>query len=151
MGVCNRSDIFQENISKLFEGLNMVCVYINNMIVITKHNFKDHMKLVENFLQKLTGSRLKVNANKTFFRRTETEYLILWVSKEKVRDLSSKLFSIKSIEAPTKVHEACQFVEIVNYYRDIWRKRPYKLSTLTKLRSTKVKFKWTGKLHYGKK
>ena len=34
---------------------------------------------------------------------------------------------------------------LVNYYREIWRKRAHTLAILKKLCSTKVKFKWTDK------
>ena len=44
MGVCNSPNIFKKNISKLFEGLDRVREYIDNVIVTTKHEFIDHMK-----------------------------------------------------------------------------------------------------------
>ena len=47
MGVCNIPNIFQENISELFYGLDMVCVYIDDVLVITKHEFVDHLKALE--------------------------------------------------------------------------------------------------------
>ena len=34
MGVCNRTDIFQDKISEVFDGLDKVRVYIDNVIVI---------------------------------------------------------------------------------------------------------------------
>ena len=36
MGVCNSPDIFQEKIYKLFDGLDMVRAYIDNVLVTTK-------------------------------------------------------------------------------------------------------------------
>ena len=53
MGVCNRPDIFQENISKLFEGFDMVCAYIIDVLVINKNYFKHHLKYLEKVLQRL--------------------------------------------------------------------------------------------------
>ena len=50
---------------------------------------------------------------------------------------------IKTIGVPTKVPDIGIFVGLVNYYRDMWRKRSHTISPLTKLCSTKVKFKWT--------
>ena len=44
MGVCNSLNIFKKNISRLFEGLDRVREYIDNVIVTTKHEFIDHMK-----------------------------------------------------------------------------------------------------------
>ena len=44
MGVCISPDIFQENISKLFEVFDIVHEYIYNVIVITNHGFEYHLK-----------------------------------------------------------------------------------------------------------
>ena len=91
MGVCNSPDILQENIYELFEGFDIVCAYINNVITITKDEFADHLKALEKFLQKLAEAGLKVNAENSFFGRTETEYLSFWVSNNGVMPLSSKV------------------------------------------------------------
>ena len=91
MGVCNSPDILQENIYELFEGFDIVCAYINNVTTITKDEFADHLKALEKFLQKLAEAGLKVNAENSFFGRTETEYLSFWVSNNGVMPLSSKV------------------------------------------------------------
>ena len=44
MGVYNSPDIFQENISEQFDGFNMVCAYIDDVLVITKNNFESYLK-----------------------------------------------------------------------------------------------------------
>ena len=63
------------------------------------------MKALKTVLQKLVESGLKVNAEKSFFRRTETKYLIFWISKNGFRILSSKLYLINVIDVLTKVHD----------------------------------------------
>ena len=50
---------------------------------------------------------------------------------------------MKAINVPTKIPDLRRSVVIVDYNRDMWRKRPYKLSPLPKPCSMKVKFKWT--------
>ena len=70
MGVCNRPDIFQEKISQLFDDINMVRAYIDDVLVITKYDFEDHLKALDRFLQRLGKSGLKVNAEKSFLRQT---------------------------------------------------------------------------------
>ena len=67
MRVCNSPDIFQEKISKLFYGFDMVCADIDDVLVITKNNFKDNLKALDRVLQILTEAGLKVNAEKSFF------------------------------------------------------------------------------------
>ena len=61
MRVCNSPNIFQENISEVFDGLDMICAYIFDVLIITKNNFEDHLKALEKVLQRLAESGLKVN------------------------------------------------------------------------------------------
>ena len=77
MGVCNSPDIFQENLSELFDGLDMLCVYIDDVLVITRNNFKNHLKDLYTVLQRLAESVLKVNAENTSLDNHKLNILIL--------------------------------------------------------------------------
>ena len=101
------------------------------------------MKVLETVLQKKLEAGLKVNTEKLFLGRIETEYLSLWIRKEGAMPPFSKVESIKAIDAPTKVHDTSWFLGIVNNYRYMWCNCAHKLTPLTKLWSTKVKFKCT--------
>ena len=70
MRVCKSPDIFQENISEIFDGLYMVRAYIDDVLVISKNNFKDHLKALDRVLQRLAEARLKVSAEKSLFGQT---------------------------------------------------------------------------------
>ena len=72
MGVYNSPNIFQENLSKLFDGSTMVCAYIDEVLVINKNNSKDHIKALDRVLQKPTEAGEKVNAEKYFSGQRET-------------------------------------------------------------------------------
>ena len=91
MEVCNSPNIFQENIFGIFDGFNMVCEYIYNVIVITKSKSKDHLNALDRVLQRLAEVVLKVNAEKSLFVQIETEYLGVCVSNNGVRPLLSKV------------------------------------------------------------
>ena len=58
MGVCNIPNISQEKISKILEGFDMVCAYIDDILVITKNDCADHLKALEKVLQKLVEAGL---------------------------------------------------------------------------------------------
>ena len=94
----------------------MVCAYIDGVLVITKKYLADHLKKLEKVLQKITEAGLKVNEKKRFFGWTETEYLGFWVSNQGVRPLSLKFEAIKKIDVPTKVHDVCRLVGLINDY-----------------------------------
>jgi Reverse transcriptase (RNA-dependent DNA polymerase) len=51
MGLCNSPDIFQEKMSKLMEGLDFVRTYIDDLLIITKESFDDHLEKLDLVLQ----------------------------------------------------------------------------------------------------
>ena len=71
MGLCNSPDIFQEKMSELFDGLEFVRTYIDDLLCLTKGTFEDHLEKLERILARLQQAGLKVNANKLFFARSE--------------------------------------------------------------------------------
>ena len=69
----------------------MVCSYIDNLLVMNKNEFLNHLKALEKVSQKLMEAVLKVNAENSFFICTETDYLGFWVLEDGVRSLLSKV------------------------------------------------------------
>ena len=47
MGLCNSPDIFQEKMIKLLNGLEYIRAYIDNLLIISNGNFKDHLNKVK--------------------------------------------------------------------------------------------------------
>ena len=47
MGGYNRPDIFKRKISELFKGFDTVGAYKDNVLIITKKGFIDHLKELE--------------------------------------------------------------------------------------------------------
>ena len=44
MGLCNSPDIFQEKMNELFAGLKYVEAYIDDLLIVTKGSFEDHLQ-----------------------------------------------------------------------------------------------------------
>ena len=44
MGLCNSADIFQEKMSELFTGLEYIRAYIDDLLIISKGSFEDHLE-----------------------------------------------------------------------------------------------------------
>ena len=64
MVVCNNPDIFQEKISEIFKGFDLVCAYIDDVLKITQNEFKYHLNALEKILLRLSEAVLKVNSEK---------------------------------------------------------------------------------------
>ena len=47
MGLFNSPDIFQEKINELFNGLEHVKTYIDDLVIISNGNFEDHLNKVK--------------------------------------------------------------------------------------------------------
>ena len=75
---------------ELFQGFDEVQAYIDDVLVITKENYDNNLVSLERVLQRLAEAGLKVNADKSFFGRTEIEYLGFWVSKKGIQPLTKR-------------------------------------------------------------
>ena len=143
MGLCNSPDIFQEKMSDLMQGLEFARAYIDDLLVISTGDFYQHIEHLDEVLTRLQASGLKVNASKSFFGRTQLEYLGYWITREGVKPLNKKVEAISNLAPPTNRKEVRSFIGLVNYYRDMWKQRSEILAPVTKLTSTKNSWKWS--------
>ena len=67
MGLCISSDIFQENMSECFVGLDTVCVYIDEFFHVTKGSRTEHITFLKEMFACLQKDRLNVKAGKSCF------------------------------------------------------------------------------------
>ena len=67
LGLCNSLDVFQEKMNELFPGFNYIIVYIDNLLIISKTMYDDHLDKIDSVLYKLGETGLKVNAATSFF------------------------------------------------------------------------------------
>jgi Reverse transcriptase (RNA-dependent DNA polymerase) len=61
--------------SELMARLDFVRAYIDDLLVITKGSYNEHLSKLEVDLARLQDTGLKVNANKSFFAQESVEYL----------------------------------------------------------------------------
>ena len=47
MELCNSPDIFQEKTNELFNGLEYIRAYIDDLCIISNGNFEDHLNKVK--------------------------------------------------------------------------------------------------------
>ena len=143
MGLCNSPDIFQEKMSQLVQDLEYVRAYIDDLLIITKGDWYDHLSKTDKVLQRLHKAGLKVNAKKSFFGRPELEYLGYWITRKGIQPVAKKVQAIQNLQPPKTKKQLRSFIGMVNYYRDMWAKRSEILAPLSALTSNKATWKWT--------
>jgi len=143
MGLSNSPDLFQEKMSELLADLDYVRVYIDDLLTLTSGSFADHLEKLDEVLSRLSAAGLKVNVTKSFFGKTELEYLGYWITRDGIQPLPNKVEAIQRIAEPKTRKELRSFIGIVNYYRDMWHQRSHILAPLAALTSKTTKWKWT--------
>ena len=74
---------------------------------------------------------------------TKIEYLGFWITHHGIKPMPKKVEAIHAIAPPTTRKELQQFIGVVNYYRDMWKRRSDLLAPLSALCSSTVKWHWT--------
>ena len=143
MGLCNSPDIFQEKMGTLMQDLEYARAYIDDLLIITKGTWQDHLDKLEQVLVRLEEAGLKINAKKSFFGRGELEYLGYWITRRGIQPLPKKVDAMIAIQPPTNKKHLRSFIGMINYYRDMWRGRSGLLAPLTQLTSKTAKWEWT--------
>ena len=133
MGIAGSPDIFQSKMSELMATLEFVRTYLDDLLCITKGDLKDHLAKLRLVFDKLQGAGLKVNADKSNFCATETEYLGYILTRDGIKPQANKVQAILALEPPSNVKELRRFLGMVQYYRDLWAKRSDMLAPLTDL------------------
>src|SRR5687768_8029384 len=131
MRLCNSPVIFQEKMSGLMTGLDFARAYCDNLLLITKGNFNEHVVQLEQALMQLSEARLKINASK--FCQTELEYLNYWMTRNGIQLVTKKVKAIQKIKVHTYIKQLQRFIGMINYYCDIWPQHSHILVPLTAL------------------
>ena len=109
MGLCNSPDIFQEKMTDLMQGLEFARAYIDDLLVLTTGKLEEHLSHLEQVLTRLSKAGLKVNAVKSFFGRTELEYLGYWITQNGVKPLNKKVEAITNLSSAPN-YRSCQLL-----------------------------------------
>ena len=119
MGLCNSPDIFQEKVNELIDGLEFARAYIDDLLVISKQSFEEHLEYLEQVFTRLSEAGLKINAVKSSFSTTQLEYLGHIVNRQGVQPSTKKVEAILKIATLKTKRQLRKFIGMVNYYRDM--------------------------------
>ena len=103
--------------------------------------FDDHLKKVSVILDRLHTMGMKVNLAKSEFFKTELDYLGYTLTPNGIRPQPQKVEAITCVLPPRNRRDLRRFLGMINYYRDMWKRRSHILAPLAKL-SGKSKEKW---------
>ena len=142
MGLCNSPDIFQENLSELFFGLDIVHVYIDDLLYVTKGSWKERLTVLKDMFTRRQKDGIKVNNVKSYFSAHKFEYLCYHLTCDRVIPIPKKVETIQALAVSKTLKNLRHFIGMINFYRDMWQKRSEILAPLTALTSKNFKYDW---------
>ena len=141
MGIACAPDIFQSIMMDLLGDLEFCLVYIDDILIVQKigESEADHMKKIEQVLERLEAKGFRANLRKSFFMQKEVEYLGYLLTTGGLKPQPAKIEAMHRIMRPKNAKQLKMFLGMVNFYRDMFPKRSHFLAPLNKLASKKGK------------
>ena len=133
MGASNAPDIFQAKMGTLFQDLEYVRAYLDDLLIISCSTFEDHLDKLGKVLHRLQEKGLRINAPKSTFATDKIEYLGYILTRMGIKPQPGKVSAILALQPPSNVKQLRRVLGIIQYYRDIWEKRTDLLAPLTDL------------------
>ena len=116
-------DIFQDKICQLFEDLEAVRAFMDDLLVVSRGTYEEHLEELAIVMKRLAKAGLKCKIDKCLFCEPEIEYLGYIITKEGVKPQPKKVQAITDMQRPTTKTEVRHFLGMINYYRDLWPRR----------------------------
>ncbi len=116
MGLLGCPDSFQCLMEGVLRNISNVIVYIDDLLVHTQ-NHDDHLKVLDQLLNRLHTNNLKINLEKCFFGNKQVSYLGFTLTPEGIKPGKNKLKAIKDAKPPTDVKTICSFMGLCNFFR----------------------------------
>ena len=80
-----------------------VLVYINDLLIITKGSYKQHLEAVAEVLKRLMEVVMQLHVDKSHFAKQSVEYLGYIVSRDGIRPQPSKVQIVVDMPRPKTV------------------------------------------------
>jgi len=146
MGIATSPDIFQHAMNTIFGDLDYVIAYLDDILILSSEDdtFEDHLKKMDTVLSRCAKMGLKVNLYKSEIMKKELDYLGYTLTQNGIIPQAKKVEAIKRILPPKNKRQLRRFLGMINYYRDMWKRRSHILAPLTKLAGKNAKWLWTG-------
>ena len=140
-GVASAPSIFQRTMENLLQGIQGVCVYIDD-ILISGRTDEEHLEHLDEVIRRLAEAGMRLKKKKCAYLLSAVDYLGHVINAEGLRTSDSKIAGIVKAPAPRDVSELRSFLGLVNYYGKFLPDLANTLSPLYALLQKKKKWSW---------
>ena len=140
-GISAAPAIFQRTIEGILQGIPSVCVYLDD-ILITGATEQEHLKNLDQVLNRLQQSGMRLKKKKCAFMLPAVEYLGHHISGEGLRPTQEKVRAIMDAPAPKDTTQLRAFLGLINYYGKFIDQLSMMLAPLYNLLKHNTKWTW---------
>ena len=113
-GISSASEIFQREMSEILKDVPGVSVYQDDILIHGK-DLEEHDQRLEQTLNVIEKSGLKLNKDKCSLRQTGLDFLGHWISKDGISIHPEKVKAIMDMKPPENITSLRSFLGMINY------------------------------------
>ncbi|GFH56268.1 hypothetical protein CTEN210_12744 [Chaetoceros tenuissimus] len=133
MGLATAPSIFQNKIHELIGDLPYIRAYIDDILIISFGDARDHLQKLRTVLERLRLAGLKIKKEKVQLLKDEMIYLGYKISTKGISPDPTKVKAILNLDRPKTMKQVKRFIGMIQYYRDIWPRRSHVLAPIVDL------------------
>ncbi len=141
-GVASSAAIFQRQMDRIFKDLPQVLCYQDD-ILITGKDKDEHLRNLEEALQRLQANGLTAQQSKCEFMKSSLQYLGHVIDKDGIHPVNDKVEAIKAAPPPQDVTQLRAFLGLINYYQKFLPNLSEVLHPLHSLLKKDTKWYWS--------
>ena len=141
-GVASAPTIFQRIMEATLQGLPMVCVYLDDVLV-SGMSQQEHLTNLNEVLTHLESAGLHLKEKKYTFCKSGVTYLGHIISADGLKPSPHKVKAVSELPPPSKISELKTFLGLVNYYAKFLPDSATKLAPLHKLLKHEEPWNWS--------
>ena len=140
-GITSAPEIFQREMSEMLQGLDGVQAIIDDVLIYGETR-EEHDIRLDNVMERIRTSGLKLNQDKCEFRKSKLEYFGHVIGSDGIRPNPERVRVIKELTAPGNVSELRRTVGMVNYLGRFLPNLSSVIKPLTDLLKSDVTWLW---------
>ncbi len=115
-GLSGAPSTFQRMMGRVFQGLDFVVVYLDDLLVFSQ-SMEEHRKHLMEVLKRLSAANLRLNESKCEFVKKEIAFLGHIVGNGVIRSDKKKIEPLYSLQPPTTKRKLQSVLGFFNYFR----------------------------------
>jgi hypothetical protein len=115
----------------LLGDIHNIQVYLDDILIKSNVTFEEHASIMEHVLDRMQKANFRANLRKCYFGESKIDYLGYEITRDGIQPQPKTVEAILKLSPPKTERQLRHFLGMINYYRDIWKKRSHTLDPLT--------------------